>query len=62
MFVSLPCFADDKPPCTGDQTACDILQISQRGTDPASGAHVVAVGSTRLRATVVRAFALIPHA
>jgi hypothetical protein len=41
MFVSLPCFADDKPPCTGDQTACDILQISQRGTDPASGAHVV---------------------
>jgi hypothetical protein len=41
MFVSMPCLADDKPPCTGDRTACDILQVSQHGTDPASGAHVV---------------------
>lgn len=41
MFVSMPSLADDKPPCSGDQTACSILQISQRGTDPASGAHVV---------------------
>jgi hypothetical protein len=40
-FVSIPSLADDKPPCSGDKTACDILQISQRGTDPASGAHVV---------------------
>ena len=33
--------ADDKPPCSGDSTACQLLRITQKGTDPASGAHVI---------------------
>jgi len=41
MLVSLPCLAEDKPPCNGDESACQILQITQRGTDPDTGAHVV---------------------
>jgi hypothetical protein len=41
MLASLPCLADDKPPCNGDASACQILQITQHGTDPDSGAHVV---------------------
>lgn len=41
LIASMPSRADDKPPCSGDDTACNLLQIAQKGTDPASGAHVV---------------------
>jgi hypothetical protein len=40
-LLSIPSFADDKPPCTGDQTACSTPKIVQHGTDPASAAHVL---------------------
>jgi len=39
--VFFPCIADEKPACTGDKSACDALKITQSGTDPASGAHVI---------------------
>jgi hypothetical protein len=40
-LLAAPARADDKPPSTGDETACKILKITQSGTDPESGVHVV---------------------
>jgi hypothetical protein len=33
--------ADIPVPCTGDATACGVLNVVQYGTDPQSGAHFV---------------------
>jgi hypothetical protein len=45
--VAKPAAADAPVPCTGDAAACQDLRVTQRGTDPQSGAHFTVVFSTR---------------
>ena len=35
-----PAAADSPVPCSGDDSACQLLVVEQRGTDPNSGAHI----------------------
>jgi hypothetical protein len=45
--VAKPAAADAPVPCTGDAIACQDLRVTQRGTDPQSGAHITMTFSTR---------------
>ena len=43
--------ADSPVPCTGDASACGVLDVVQHGTDPQSGAHFIMTIAPRLDKT-----------